>query len=72
VADSYEPRVRDGKVKKAKETLLGVRPLSDIREATARVLKTTNNDEIRLAQDLATRCLPALRDVLSAARPLFS
>ena|SRR5450631_3403767 len=72
VADSYQPRVRDGKVKKAKETLLGVRPLLDIREATKRVLKTANNDEIHLAKDLATRCLPALRDVLSATRPLFS
>lgn len=72
VADSHEPRVRDGKVKKAQETLLGVRPLVDIREATKRVLKTTNNDEIRLAKDLATRCLPALRELLSAARPLFS
>ena len=55
VADSYQPRVRDGKVKKAKETLLGVRPLLDIREATKRVLKTTNNDEIHSAKDLATR-----------------
>jgi hypothetical protein len=72
VADSYEPRVRDGKVKKAKETLLGVRPLSDIRRATERVLKAANNDEIRLAKEMATRCLPALRDVLSGARPLFS
>ena len=71
VADSYEPSVRDGKVKKAKNTLVGVRPLSDIRKATKRVLKTTNNDEIRLAKDMAIRCLPALRDVLSASQPLF-
>jgi hypothetical protein len=72
VADSYEPSVRNGKVKKTKETLLGVRHLMDIRAASERILRAVNNDEIRLAKDMARRCLPALRLVRTAALPLFT
>jgi hypothetical protein len=72
VADSYEPSVRNGKVKKTKETLLGVRHLMDIRAASERILRAVNYDEIRLAKDMARRCLPALRLVRTAALPLFT
>jgi hypothetical protein len=72
VADSYEPSLRNGKVKKTKTTLLGVRNLLDIRAASQRILRAANNDEIRLGKDVATRALPALRDLRVAALPLFT
>jgi len=69
--DSYDYRLRDGKVKKNKETLLGILDLSEIDASITRLLRSVNLDEVELARSMAARSLSALVDVHRACLPLF-